>query len=95
MAGGVVEAVKIKEAARRPPRSGSVPVGPAAVGLGDGPIRNPSPTPGGLTGIVRFPASRLGVRDGWGKPQGGGVGARHCGSRCNHQRRRCVHAPQG
>ena len=50
------EAEKSREAARRPPSSGSVPVGPAAVGLGDGPIGSPSPTPSGLTGAVRFPA---------------------------------------
>ena len=55
MAGGVVEAVKSREAARRPPSSGSVPVGPTTVGLGDGPIGSPSLTPNGLTGAVRFP----------------------------------------
>ena len=73
VAGGVVEAVNKREAARRPPRSGSVPVGPAAVRLGDGPIESPSLTPNGLTGAVRFPAQMLGEGGEWGRTRWCGV----------------------
>ena len=66
MAGGVKGAARSSEAARRPPSSGSVPVGPTVMGLGDGPIGRPSPSPNGLTGTARFPASKLGVGGAWG-----------------------------
>ena len=67
--GWMVAEVRRREAARMPPRSGSVPVGPLAW-LGDGPIDDPSRAPNGLTGPVRFPGRlqrpRRGVAAVWG-----------------------------
>ena len=81
--GGVVGMAKRSEAASSPLRLGSVPVGPAAERLGDGPMGSPSPAPSGLTGTGRFPAPRMGEGAEWGSYRWCAKVVWCCDSRCN------------